>query len=283
MDTIALRLSCRSRLARHIALSVAMTLAAAAATATPADAQSQPLPPPLYKACYVGDKTGTMYRVDDPAQGFPAPGAFPISTRTSTGCMGKNDQVFFWNQTGVQGIQGIQGPKGDPGDAGAQGIQGPPGPRGETGATGAMGPPGPEGPAGPTGATGPAGPTGETGAVGATGPTGATGPMGPMGPMGPAGPTGPMGPSGSGLTDLVTVTGGIGLNAGVQNTTTVQCPVGLSVIGGGYRNNFPETTKIQVNANGPASETSWSVSAYNPSTTVHTGVTVYAICARASQ
>jgi hypothetical protein len=81
-----------------------------------ADAQTEPSP--VYKACYVGDKTGTVYRVDDPANGYPAPGAFPNSTRTETGCAAKRDQPFIWNQTGPQGLKGDTGAQGSPGEKG---------------------------------------------------------------------------------------------------------------------------------------------------------------------
>src|SRR5687768_3960137 len=67
---------------------------------------AQPSPVPVYKACYVGDRTGTVYRVDDPTGGYPAPGGFPNSAKSANGCLGKNDQAFTWNQIGPQGPQG---------------------------------------------------------------------------------------------------------------------------------------------------------------------------------
>ena len=108
-----------------------------------ATANAQTTPVPTYRACYVGDKTGTVYRVDDPANGNPAPGGFPLSSRYPSGCAGKNDQSFIWNQVGPQGAKGDTGPQGLKGDQGAAG------PAGAVGATGATGPQGPAGPVGP--------------------------------------------------------------------------------------------------------------------------------------
>jgi hypothetical protein len=101
--------------------------------------EAQTAPPPVYKACYAGDKTGTVYRVDDPANGYPAPGAFPNSTRNENGCATRKDQAFIWNQTGPQGLTGetgAQGPVGEKGDKGDTGPQGPAGPQGTPGVSG---------------------------------------------------------------------------------------------------------------------------------------------------
>lgn len=93
-----------------------------------ARAAAQDAEPPVYKACYVGDRSGTVYRVNDPA--FPAPGAFPANPRHPQGCAGRRDVAFVWNQRGPQGPEGPVGPAGP---AGAQGPQGPQGPSGVSG------------------------------------------------------------------------------------------------------------------------------------------------------
>jgi len=123
-------------------------------------------PSPEYKACYVADRTGTVYRIDDPANGYPAPGGFPRSAKTPSGCATKNDVAFVWNQIGPVGPQGIEGPQGLKGEAGAIGPQGI---QGEAGATG------PQGPKGDIGSAGPVGPAGQPGTAGAPGPAGTNG------------------------------------------------------------------------------------------------------------
>jgi hypothetical protein len=73
------------------------------------------------------------------------------------------------------------------------------------------------------------------------------------------------------------------LNALQQNTITVNCPAGLSVIGGGYFNTRPDPidSPLWVSRSYPSSASAWQVTAFNPSNTVHTGIRVYAICAQA--
>ena len=76
-----------------------------------------------YKACYAADRTGSVYRIDDPA--YPAPGAFPASTKTASGCATAKDRSFLWNAVGPVGPQGPTGDVGPTGDAGPQGPAGP--------------------------------------------------------------------------------------------------------------------------------------------------------------
>lgn len=98
---------------------------------------------PVYKACYAGDKTGTVYRIDDVM--YPAPGGFPPSRRNASGCATAKDQAFIWNQTGPQGLQGAEGSVGATGLQGTKGDMGPAGPKGD------VGPAGPQGTAGASG------------------------------------------------------------------------------------------------------------------------------------
>lgn len=144
--------------------------------------RAQTAQPPVYKGCYVGDKTGTVYRVDDPSNGYPAAGGFPNSSKQSSGCASKNDQSFLWNQTGPQGPIGPIGASGQKGDAGVAGPIGAPGPTGPQGSQGA---------AGSVGATGP---KGDAGSKGDPGSAGAVGPQGNPGTKGDAGNAGPIGP-----------------------------------------------------------------------------------------
>jgi hypothetical protein len=82
---------------------------------------------PVYRACYAGDKTGTVYRINDPTNGYSAPGAFPVNSKFPSGCAARNDSSFVWNQTGPSGPTGPTGPEGAIGPAGPVGPQGPAG------------------------------------------------------------------------------------------------------------------------------------------------------------
>lgn len=196
------------------ALATAMVVALVRTTV---QAQAPSVIVPVYKACYAADKTGSVYRIDDPA--YPAPGAFPVNTKIASGCATAKDKSFIWNQIGPEGPQGPQG------DAGAVGAAGPQGPTGATGANGLNGADGSVGPAGPAGSKGD---PGEQGTPGAPGTPGIQGPAGPAGPQGAAGT-----PGISGYQFIqqpyVSVPAGSVLNTGMY------CPPGKRSTGGGWR------------------------------------------------
>lgn len=241
----------------------------------------QATPAPVFKACYVGDRTGTVYRVDDVA--YPAPGAFPASRRNENGCATAKDQAFTWNQTGPQGPQGPVGAAGPIGPTGAAGAAGP------IGATGAAGPAGTEGPIGGTGAAGPAG---TAGPIGATGPAGPAGEAGPQGVKGDAGLTGPQGPSGQQGTQGVQGTPGtpgvsgyqfiqniyVAVAAGTTINHAIYCPNAKLATGGGYRD---EGGNLKVQWNSPLDGGAgwfWRISA---PTTGSGAASLYVICVTA--
>ena len=114
---------------------------------------------------------------------------------------------------------------GPPGAAGATGPQGP---------IGLTGPVGPEGRIGPQGIQGPQGlkgDKGDRGAQGIKGDPGIQGPVGPQGLTGPVGQTGPRGPAGYSGYEYVQST--LSLGGGLYGSTSVMCPAGKVVIGGG--------------------------------------------------
>ena len=87
---------------------------------------------------------------------------------------------------------------------------------------------------GPAGAMGPAGPKGEQGMPGAAGPAGPQGAPGPKGEPGAAGPKGDTGPSGApGLADVEVVSQTTNHVNTTISTTSVKCPPGKLVLGGG--------------------------------------------------
>lgn len=135
---------------------------------------------------------------------------------------------------------------------------------------GPTGPQGPTGSAGPAGSAGPTGPVGPAGPQGATGPQGPQGPVGPIGPQGPQGPVGPIGPQGiPGLAGLQTVVGNpVTINRRAEGTATVNCPAGLTVIGGGYSTSVPTGSRanrgnLQIFSSTPNGSTGWNASAVN--------------------
>lgn len=143
---------------------------------------------------------------------------------------------------------------------------------------------GPQGAKGDTGAQGLKGDTGSAGAQGPAGPTGATGPQGPTGPAGAQGPQGPTGTNGiSGYQQMTESITSFSLAPGTESVHVVSCPAGKQVLGGGFLS-FGADGFLSNNSNGPASNTQWGVSVYNPganTVTVQTEV-FYAVCANVS-
>ena len=68
-----------------------------------------------------------------------------------------------------------------------------------------------------------------------------------------------------------------------ESVHVVSCPAGKKVLGGGFVS-FNAGGFLSNNTNGPASDTQWAVSVYNPGSTPVTIGTVnfYAICASAT-
>jgi hypothetical protein len=219
--------------------------------------RAQTTPVPVYKACYAADKTGTVYRIDDPA--YPAPGAFPASAKNASGCATSKDHPFVWNQVGPAGPTGPQGAQGAQGDVGPVG---PAGPVGAAGTAGAVGP------------AGPVGPKGDPGDVGATGAPGAPGLQGPAGPAGPAGPQGTAGTPGvSGYQFIQQPYVGVPANS-ILNTG-MYCPPGKRSTGGGWRD---EGGSLKVLWDTPLDDGNgwyWRIS--NP-TAGNGAVSLYVIC-----
>jgi len=117
------------------------------------------------------------------------------------------------------------------------------------------------GPAGADGAGGATGPTGATGLTGATGPAGATGTKGTAGDdgaTGPAGATGPTGPAGPVGVEIVTEEHSV--DKFKLLITSISCPTGKVLTGGGYSDIAPQT---DVKTNGPSSSTTWAVTVKN--------------------
>jgi hypothetical protein len=231
-------------------------------------AQSPPVSP-MYRACYVADKTGVVYRVDDPANGFPAPGAAPVNTKNANGCAGKNDQSFVWNQTGPQGPIGVTGPTGATGLVGAKGAVGETGPRGAAGEAGAVG------------AVGPTGATGATGAQGRPGEKGETGPPGPPGADGQVGAQGPPGePASAGISGYQIVESPrLEVAAHGYYSAVFQCPDGKVATGAGF---IDDAEYLKLIKNGPqASGIGWSWLVGNPTDYTHAFV-VRVVCVNGS-
>jgi len=121
--------------------------------------------------------------------------------------------------------------------------------------------------------------------TGAPGPKGDTGAQGPPGPQGANGAQGAAGAAGvSGYQQVTQSFDNFTLAAQTESVHVVSCPAGTKVFGGGYLL-FNAGGLLANNSDGPASDTQWAVSVFNPgasgSVTIGT-VTFYAICATAS-
>jgi hypothetical protein len=125
----------------------------------------------------------------------------------------------------------------------------------------------------------------QTGPQGPKGDTGTQGPKGDAGQQGQPGATGAQGPAGlSGYQQVTQSFDNFSLAAGTESVHVLSCPDGKKVIGGGYLL-FNAAGFLSNNSDGPASDTQWGVSVYNPASsgTVTIGtVTFYAICATVS-
>jgi hypothetical protein len=124
----------------------------------------------------------------------------------------------------------------------------------------------------------------QAGPQGARGDTGAQGIKGDTGPAGAPGPQGPTGTNGiSGYQQMTESIASFSLAPGTESVHVVSCPAGKQVLGGGFLS-FGADGVLSNNSNGPASNTQWGVSVYNPGTnavTVQTEV-FYAVCANVS-
>jgi hypothetical protein len=149
-------------------------------------------------------------------------GAVAIGASAPSGGGKANGCVRIFGQHFCRGPQGPAGPRGATGPRGRRGGPGPPGHPGGTGRTGATGAAG-------EGATGPTGPTGAAG-EGTTGTQGATGVSGPTGATGTAGTTGAAGATN---VSYVSNTTSRSLVVGSTYTSSVQCPSGTTLVGGG--------------------------------------------------
>ena len=118
--------------------------------------------------------------------------------------------------------------------------------------------------------------------TGPQGPKGDPGPQGPPGPQGSPGAAGPAGAAGvSGYQQVTQSFNNFTLAAQTESVHELSCPDGKKVLGGGYLL-FNAGGFLANNSDGPASDTQWAVSVFNPNTsgsvTIGT-VTFYAICA----
>jgi len=96
-----------------------------------------------------------------------------------------------------------------------------------------------------------------------------------VGPQGPQGIQGPTGLSGWERVQGYASTA----QSGTTTRLTVACPVGKSVLGGGYMNPDTKGTNNTVLASFPASQTSWEVWIFNPSGSSTFAVQPFAVCA----
>jgi hypothetical protein len=179
-----------------------------------------------------------------------APGSYLLTLTVGSGGSQRNDE--FWVTLGAVGPQG---------PAGADGAIGPQGPAGPAGATGQQG------------LAGPVGPQGMPGAQGATGPQGAAGPEGPPGPIGPAGPQGPGAAAGFQVFEVSSDPVLLAVFDFLE-TTTVSCPAGSVVTGGGYKTVSAFIQVSRMAGNG------WTVHGYATRLLPAPSFTAFAVCMR---
>jgi hypothetical protein len=145
------------------------------------------------------------------------------------------------------------------------------------------------------GETGPVGPQGEAGPVGPNGPQGETGPAGPAGPLVPACQEAETGPCLLDQSEYEAIFGMLMqldfdyhlVEATIQTGEDFEwvqasCPVGETVIGGGYVLNSGNATQAYVSASYPYHQDCvsdlWKVAVNNPGSS-EVSVKVYAVCA----
>jgi hypothetical protein len=119
---------------------------------------------------------------------------------------------------------------------------------------------------------GPAGPAGPKGDTGATGAKGAKGDTGAPGPKGDTGDTGPAGLSGLEVVTAAAVVTG----APTTFDATATCPVGKSVISGGFEVSADIDSLTGALKSSPVGSTGWQVSG---TTNVNQTITASAVCA----
>jgi hypothetical protein len=136
---------------------------------------------------------------------------------------------------------------------------------------------GQKGDPGPAGPAGPAGPKGDTGPTGPKGDTGATGAQGEPGPAGPAGAA-----SGYEIVRHIEGSASTPLSGG----TSVQCPTGKKVLGGGAfigDQTGGVSGEAALTSSRPLADTGWAATTARLSSDVVNGaLSVYAICANVS-
>ena len=97
-----------------------------------------------------------------------------------------------------------------------------------------------------------------------SGAEGPSGPSGPQGTTGASGPTGPSGPTGAGLTAVEQVTAAAAADVEGPRTSTVDCPAGKIVIGGGFVTTLvSDSTDIAITFSAATDSNTWSVSGDN--------------------
>ena len=181
--------------------------------------------------------------------------------RNSNGVFELSEDV---NGDGIGDVRDCIGPPGPPGAPGSIGPAGVAGLNGLNGSIGPAGPVGPKGDPGAQGLPGSKGDKGDPGILGPTGPAGPTGVAGPIGPLGPSGPQGAAGPAGKNATfTIARVSNSTPLNTEETKTISAICPVGKTLMGGGYEVNSAKVKNpnIVVEDNFPSADGTWTVKA----------------------